>query len=76
MAAASIFRANFPTFHRLVIPPLSNTLFDKQRIQVVERQPTLVQVLVVSNTLEDTENGAKAPRIQVVREGSIGADEP
>ena len=76
MAAASIFRANFPTFHRLVLPLLSNSLFDKERIQIVERPPTLVQVLVVSNTLEDTENGAKAPRLQVVREGSTGADEP
>ena len=72
----SIFRANFPTFHRLIIPLLSNAFMEKERIQVVEHSPSLVQVLVVSHKLEDTENSAKAPRIQLTREGSAGPDEP
>ena len=76
MAAASIFRANFPTFHRLVLPLLSNAFLDKEPVQVIEHTPALVQVLVVSHKLEDTENSAKAPRIQLTREGSAGSDEP
>ena len=74
MAAASLFRANFPTFHRLVLPLLSNVLMDKEVLR--EPTPVLVQVLVVSHKLEDTENGAKAPRIQLTRDEGNAAVEP
>lgn len=74
MAAASIFRANFPTFHRLVLPLLTNALREKETT-FCEPPRAPIQILVMSHKLEETDNGATAPRLHV-REGSAGPDEP
>lgn len=73
MAAASIFRANFGTFH----PLLFSFVFEKvNTISVVvssaeSREP--VQVVVLTSQIEET-GSAKAPRIQVTR--CVGSPEP
>ena len=81
MATASLFRANFPTFHRLVIPLLTNKLREKEilyeELPIAQKKQAPIQILVMTHKLEDTENGATAPRLYYVpREGSVGIVDP
>jgi hypothetical protein len=74
MAASSIFRANFGTFH----PLLFSFIFEKvNAISVIAvsepKELTPVQVVVLASQIEET-GSAKAPRIQLAR--CVGSPEP
>lgn len=78
MAAASIFRANFGTFH----PLLFSLLFEKvNTISVVAsssaepKELDPFQVIVIGSQIEPT-SSAQAPRIQLERVGSPEPAEP